>query len=497
MLSDLKRYEYVPPEGGWGYLIMFGMITPIICGIGSVPSFGLVFGDFLNSIGAKGDTVAVITSFFFISFNFAGLLTNVLSKRYSKRSIALSGSCLYILGSFFTVFVTTKLELFISYGLLQGGSGFGLMTPISFDVFNSYFVKRRSFMMSLSSSVMGLCLTLYPILAQFAKNSIGFRGCLVLIAACNMHTFVAMLIMHPFEWHSKRVVVVVNQENLSYMDTKKKLMQANSDEVNTIMESEMVLMPINVDTREDIRNMDDPQGTNKNRAGGLRIVEFLDLNLMKDPIYVNIALGIAFTTYSDSAFISFQPTYLLDRNYSNDEVASVIASGVGADLLSRLVYSLAAAFINLKSRDMYLFGTVFMLLARVAISDDSKYCQSEFAGLIYVLNSGTVSGTQRTYNIQVISQIKGATINPTQLRTNSDYAAACGVLLTAGDVYFVATGSSSPLSLNSCQLYQNWSSLPLAQVAQQLQTYRKNRCYTVQPIEPIGLPVERPVLAAV
>lgn len=73
-------------------------------------------------------------------------------------------------------------------------------------------------MMSLSSSIMSLCMTLYPILVQFSKNLYGLRGCLALIAAVNMNTFIAMLIMHPFEWHSKRVLLHSNI--LIYKDFK-------------------------------------------------------------------------------------------------------------------------------------------------------------------------------------------------------------------------------------------------------------------------------------
>lgn len=150
--------------------------------------------------------------------------------------------------------------------------------------------------------------------------------------------------------------------------------------------------------------------------------------------------------------------------------------------------------------------SVIVIIACVSFSDacscmprtnQQKYCDSEFAGLIYVLDSGTVSGTggmQRTYNIWVISQIKGAAISPSQLITNTS-SAACGVTLTAGKVYFVATSSSSPLSLYICQLYEDWSSVPLDQVAQQLQAYRRTRCFAVADPIPIGQPIERAAVA--
>lgn len=47
------------------------------------------------------------------------------------------------------------------------------------------------------------------------------------------------------------------------------MLQANNEEGNIQMESEMVLMPPNVHTRQDVRNIDDLQGTKNNRAGDL------------------------------------------------------------------------------------------------------------------------------------------------------------------------------------------------------------------------------------
>lgn len=45
------------------------------------------------------------------------------------------------------------------------------------------------------------------------------------------------------------------------------------------------------------------------------IVDFLDLSLLKDPIYVNIVLGITFALYSDMAFFTIQPMYMFELNF--------------------------------------------------------------------------------------------------------------------------------------------------------------------------------------
>lgn len=47
-----------------------------------------------------------------------------------------------------------------------------------------------------------------------------------------------------------------------------------------------------------------------------RIIEFLDLTLLKQPVYVNIVLGVTISFYSDLSFFVFQPLYLLELDYS-------------------------------------------------------------------------------------------------------------------------------------------------------------------------------------
>lgn len=46
------------------------------------------------------------------------------------------------------------------------------------------------------------------------------------------------------------------------------------------------------------------------------VVDFLDLTLLNDPVYVNIVLGISFALYSDMAFFTLQPLYLFELGYS-------------------------------------------------------------------------------------------------------------------------------------------------------------------------------------
>lgn len=85
------RTEKLSPEGGFGYLVGVGLAIPFAAGLGSIPSFGLMFNDFLISLGQETSAVAMIASVYFCTLSFTGLFTHSLFKRFSMRSIGLFG----------------------------------------------------------------------------------------------------------------------------------------------------------------------------------------------------------------------------------------------------------------------------------------------------------------------------------------------------------------------------------------------------------------------
>lgn len=88
----------------------------------------------------------------------------------------------------------------------------GLMLPAGFATFNEYFVKKRVLMMSITQSIVGVVMMIYPIMVQYLMNTYGFRGALAVIAAINGHAILGMLVMHPVKWHY-RIIQVPDEES--------------------------------------------------------------------------------------------------------------------------------------------------------------------------------------------------------------------------------------------------------------------------------------------
>lgn len=372
-----------------------------------MPSFGLVFGDLLKSIGAESSAIAIITSTFFCATSFAGLFSGSLFRRFGLRRVGLAGGFLYLLGSSLQIFVQSTLHLIIAFSLFQG-FGFGLILPTSYTSFNNYFVKNRVMWMGFAQALIGLGSMLYPICMQKLLEWYGFRGCMLILASINAHAVLGMQLMHPVEWHMRRVPIEKeqqpNDEEQHHQPEEEEVqpLQPKLPVVQVHVQPETPLMPIpemeftqipstivhvtdslpvshlgsrrvsHVEGEHSLRLISSrassitslgnwtgavvvtdasPQmmhslqasrrpsivsgspiasgnSISNGNGNGISspivvernlldtIVDFLDLTLLKQPVYVNIVMGITFALYSDVAFFTMQPSYLFELGYS-------------------------------------------------------------------------------------------------------------------------------------------------------------------------------------
>lgn len=117
----------------------------------------------------------------------------------------------------------------------------------------------------------------------------------------------------------------------------------------------------------------------------------------------------------------------------------------------------------------------------IPIVKSQAYCNSAFSGTIKVLNSGNSCGTMKTcYSIAVIQQFRGTPIAPTELET-ANQSAACGVMLTQGYTYFVATNSinANKLGLNLCQFKEDWTCLSPCERLLKILEYLRISCLSI------------------
>lgn len=66
-------------------------------------------------------------------------------------------------------------------------------------------------MMSVMKSFIGVGTAIYPMMVRYLLSEFKYRGAVAIIAALNAHAILAMVLLHPVEWHSKVVQVPVEE----------------------------------------------------------------------------------------------------------------------------------------------------------------------------------------------------------------------------------------------------------------------------------------------
>lgn len=94
------------------------------------------------------------------------------------------------------------------------GVGFGLVMPAMYTTFIKYFVKKRVMMMSLVGALQGIAAVGMPLFMEMLLKEYGFRGCMAILAALNLHVLLGTITLHPVEWHQDKSTKISRDESL-------------------------------------------------------------------------------------------------------------------------------------------------------------------------------------------------------------------------------------------------------------------------------------------
>lgn len=94
-------------------------------------------------------------------------------------------------------------------------------------------------------------------------------------------------------------------------------------------------------------------------------VQFFDLDLLRDNIYLNIMIGMAIAIFAETNFAILMPFILSDLNFNSDEIAIILFVMAIADLISRFCSPFIADKLNLSIRVSFLISLVLLVLTRM------------------------------------------------------------------------------------------------------------------------------------
>ncbi|CAB3220067.1 unnamed protein product [Arctia plantaginis] len=163
--TEITAEVSVPPEGGWGWVVVFGSFACTFILDGVFFTFGSIFKDMTDDLGIDGTLVALINSITVALYLICGPLVSALVNRFGFRACTMSGSIILSSAFLCSYYATSYSALVFFYGVVSGFGGCLVLVP-SAVVVGFYFERLRAIALAISGlgSSMG-------IMIMFSVNS--------------------------------------------------------------------------------------------------------------------------------------------------------------------------------------------------------------------------------------------------------------------------------------------------------------------------------------
>ncbi|CAH1126996.1 unnamed protein product [Ceutorhynchus assimilis] len=172
----------VPPDGGWGWVIVFAsfMCNMIVDGI--IFSFAMFLPGIADEFGATKSQVTLVGSLMSGSYLMVGPFASAIANKFGFRFVAIIGALLGSSAFVVSYFATSVEFLWVSYGLL-GGIGFGFIYVPSVITVGFYFEKWRALATGIGVCGSGIGTFIFAPLSESLIDSLGWRSALLVQAA--------------------------------------------------------------------------------------------------------------------------------------------------------------------------------------------------------------------------------------------------------------------------------------------------------------------------
>ncbi|XP_014290499.1 uncharacterized protein, partial [Halyomorpha halys] len=205
----LEHIVAVPPDGGWGWVIV--VVCFYALALIDVPSIGfqVILQDLMDSLEIAASTAAIIFSSYTLMLYFMGPLAGGICNRFGFRATAICGCLLMMFGFFVSFYVSDFISFIIFFGLISG-FGSSLVFMVGNVAPGFWFEYKRAIALGLASAATG-----------FAVFSVSVTGYVKEAFACAaVLCGLALLLKMPpmVELESSKPVLTLYKKNVTALD---------------------------------------------------------------------------------------------------------------------------------------------------------------------------------------------------------------------------------------------------------------------------------------
>uniref|UniRef100_A0A182U981 Major facilitator superfamily (MFS) profile domain-containing protein n=1 Tax=Anopheles melas TaxID=34690 RepID=A0A182U981_9DIPT len=194
-----------PPDGGYGWIIVFGAFSVQFWVAGLVKSYGVLYVEIMENFpNASATTASWIPAILSALCLVLAPLSSALCQRFSCRIVVIIGGVFCGLGLTLSYFATSMYHLLFTFGILTGAAakiciGGGLSTTPGIVIVSQYFEKHRALANGITISGTAAGSFVFPMLIERLIHLFGFHGTLLILGGCMLHVCVSGALYRPVE----------------------------------------------------------------------------------------------------------------------------------------------------------------------------------------------------------------------------------------------------------------------------------------------------------
>lgn len=204
------------------------------------------------------------------------------------------------------------------------GLGLGFINPSSFIAVNSFFSTKRSRAVGFALAGTGVGQMVMPIIVRYLLDDYGFKGTALIMGALALNGVVGAALFQPVEWHMKRFVgsSCANEKRILLTPCRHSL---NQHAYHRMATTDAENNDNDVDDDDDNDDGIDSKNHLFNDTISIdseailirtkpnwkqRIYKALDLQLLSDPVFISICIGLALAYTASINFSMIFPYFL-------------------------------------------------------------------------------------------------------------------------------------------------------------------------------------------
>ncbi|XP_030623033.1 monocarboxylate transporter 2 [Chanos chanos] len=189
---------YTPPDGGWGWAVVFGSFISIGFSYAFPKSLTIYFKEIQEYFSISYSEIAWVSSIMLATMYAGGPVSSILVNRYGSRPVVMVGGLLVSVGMIISSFGTSITHLYICVGVI-GGFGLAFNLQPALTIIGKYFLVKRPIANGLAMAGSPVFLSTLAPLNQFLFDNFGWRGSFFILGAIVLNCCVAGSLMRPIK----------------------------------------------------------------------------------------------------------------------------------------------------------------------------------------------------------------------------------------------------------------------------------------------------------